>query len=186
MEFFQNIDLAVAQAATRLGGAGTTRDGIVLFLAEVLPVAFAGAAAWLFFAGRTKRSQERNQYVVLVSLAAVLFAIGVRYILINVVERPRPFVTHPELHQVLGVSAGNVSFPSLHAILLFAFAGSVYWLGKHHRLGVTLLILATVVAVARVVAGVHYGSDVIAGALLGLGVARLVTWQSQYVRRQIR
>lgn len=185
MDFFQGIDRSVIEAATQVGGSGPGRDAAVFLVAEILPLVFAGAALWLFFAGRTKAQRERNQDMVLVSLLSVLFAIGVRFLLINVIERPRPFVTYPELHHAAGVTAGNVSFPSLHALILFAFAGSVFWLGKHRKLGIVLLVIASVVAVARVVAGVHYASDVIAGAALGLVVARLVTWQSKYVTQQV-
>jgi undecaprenyl-diphosphatase len=186
MEALQAVDKWIIEMATQLGGQEPVRDSIVFLLAEILPLTFIGVAVWLFFfSGKTKPQRERNQYTVLVSLASVLFAVAVRYVLMSAVNRPRPFATYPDLHRVVDVSAGLNSFPSLHSILVFAFAGSIYWLGKHRTLGITLLILATLVAIARVVAGVHYASDVIAGAVLGLGVARLVTWQSKYVSRQI-
>jgi undecaprenyl-diphosphatase len=187
MDALQAVDKWIIFQATQLGGQEAMRDSIVFILAEVLPLTFIGVAIWLFFfAGKTKPQRERNQYVVLVSLASVLFAAAVRFILVNAANRPRPFETYPDLHRVTDVSASLNSFPSMHSILVFAFAGSIFWLGKHRKLGIALLVIATVVATARVVAGVHYASDVLAGAALGLGVARLVTWQSKYVSEQIK
>jgi undecaprenyl-diphosphatase len=57
------------------------------------------------------------------------------------------------------------SFPSGHAAGSFAFATFV--LATHRRAGMALAALATLVAISRVALGVHYPSDVLAGALLG-------------------
>ena len=130
MEALQAVDKWIIFQATQLGGQDAMRDSIVFLLADILPLTFIGVAIWLFFfAGKTKPQRERNQYTVLVALAAVMFAIAVRFILVNAINRPRPFATYPELHRVTEVSAGLASFPSLHAILVFTFAGSIYWLG---------------------------------------------------------
>jgi undecaprenyl-diphosphatase len=69
------------------------------------------------------------------------------------------------------------SFPSGHAarvvmLVVVAFALGPFWLG------VLLLVWAPLVSLARVVMGVHYLSDVLAGMLLGLvtgpGVAAFI------------
>jgi undecaprenyl-diphosphatase len=57
------------------------------------------------------------------------------------------------------------SFPSGHAAGSFAFAAFV--LTSKRRVGVALLSLASLIALSRVALGVHYPSDVMAGALLG-------------------
>lgn len=187
MGFLQNIDYEIVRAATNLGGQSALRDQIVYGLAHILPYVFVLAGLFIFSRGRTKLQKERNQEVVLIGLAAVLLAIGVRWLLSEVINRPRPFETYEHLHYVIGGGAlGSSSFPSQHAMLLFAFAGTVYFIGHHPHWGRLLLFLAAVVAVARVVAGVHFASDVLGGAALGLGIAKLLSWQSRWVHTQLK
>ena len=66
-----------------------------------------------------------------------------------------------------GLRVDPNSFPSGHTYTVFAIAISVYLYG-HKRLGLILFALAIMVAIARIGAGLHYPSDVVAGALLGL------------------
>jgi len=84
-------------------------------------------------------------------------------------SRPRPYMTH---HDLLTPALGELrvdpdSFPSVHTYIVFAIAISIFLYG-HRRLGTALFILALLVAVGRVATGLHYPSDIIGGALLGL------------------
>ena len=69
------------------------------------------------------------------------------------------------------------SFPSGHAAGSFAFATFVFAMNR--RAGAPLLVLASLVALSRVALGVHYPSDVLAGAALGaaLGTASAKVYQ---------
>lgn len=84
-------------------------------------------------------------------------------------RRPRPFITYASLvnPQTGGMYVDSSSFPSSHTYIVFAIATSVYVFG-HKKLGVFLYILAIFVAIGRIGAGLHYPSDVIGGALLGV------------------
>jgi undecaprenyl-diphosphatase len=59
----------------------------------------------------------------------------------------------------------DFSFPSGHAAGAFAVAGFVC--AVHRPLGVALFVVAALIAFSRVALGMHYPSDVAAGALLG-------------------
>jgi undecaprenyl-diphosphatase len=65
------------------------------------------------------------------------------------------------------------SFPSGHSAAAFAFATGVGHLAP--GAAVPLRALAMVVAYSRVHTGVHYPGDVLAGALIGTGLAQLTT-----------
>ncbi|GAB4500809.1 MAG: phosphatase PAP2 family protein [Anaerolineales bacterium] len=68
------------------------------------------------------------------------------------------------------------SFPSGHAARAFLIALLAGWLGPEN-LALILWIWAPLVSLARVAMGVHYLSDVVAGALVGLLTAWLA-WQA--------
>lgn len=72
------------------------------------------------------------------------------------------------------------SFPSDHALFLFALATGFYFSGQR-KIGGWLLVVAFLVSFARVVIAVHYPLDVVVGALLGL----LVGWLGYLARDTI-
>ena len=107
-------------------------------------------------------------------LAAVLAATSylVATLLANALKaatnRPRPSVADPTIHPLIAVP-GSSSLPSGHAAGAFAAALAVGLV--HPRLRWPLLLLAGLIALSRVWLGVHYLTDVIAGAALGCAVA---------------
>jgi len=85
-------------------------------------------------------------------------------------QRPRPFVSHgADMVKPIteGLYVDSVSFPSAHTYMAFALATSVFLYG-HRRLGTVLFVMAILVALGRVGAGLHYPSDAIAGAVVGI------------------
>ena len=85
--------------------------------------------------------------------------------LAKLVERPRPFVADPGAVHLLTPHAADPGFLSDHATA--AFAIGVALLGRHRRWGAAVLVAAGFLAAGRVGMGVHYPSDVLAGAGLG-------------------
>jgi len=112
-------------------------------------------------------------------LGAVLAAVsyGVATVLANTLksafDRPRPPVGHPEVHPLVDVPH-SASMPSGHAAGAFAAAVAVGLV--HPRLRWPLLGLAALIALSRIWLGVHYFTDVLAGAALGSAVA-YVAWR---------
>ena len=87
-------------------------------------------------------------------------------------QRPRPFVAHPHDTILLVARSSEPSFPSDHAVAAFAIAFSIAFVGK--RMGAAFLAAATLIALSRVIAGLHYPSDVLGGAAIGLLSAFIV------------
>lgn len=101
----------------------------------------------------------------------------------EIVQRPRPFLAIPEL-QTLVARPRSWSFPSGHACSSFA-AASIYSRGTEAVWMKRLFWgLALAMAFSRPYVGVHYPTDVLVGAFVGLLGSNL-TWllfQSRYDR----
>src|SRR5258706_9421524 len=103
----------------------------------------------------------------------------------HAIDRERPFLAVPEAICLVGKGASG-SLPSSHAANCFA-ATMVAFIYYRRSLRF-LLPLALVVSFSRVYNGVHYPSDVLAGAILGGGCAVAVGWAAnalwQFVGRK--
>lgn len=106
-------------------------------------------------------------------IAGVLARAGVEVIRF-VVFRLRPFASDPTIHAL--ISESSYSFPSGHAGFFFALATVVY--AHNKRVGSWFFVSALLIGIARVASGVHYPTDILGGAVLGVlvgyGVVRLV------------
>lgn len=100
--------------------------------------------------------------------AALLAASLASGALKDAVGRLRPPLAHDSLTALVTLPADS-SFPSGHATSAFAAAGVVAAL--HPGLRAPVLALAALIGLSRVYLGVHYPTDVVAGAALGLGIA---------------
>lgn len=110
----------------------------------------------------------RNAFVM---AAASIVNEGVTYALKYSINRDRPFETYPEI--VKKAKAGSPSFPSGHTSSAFATATSLSLSYPKWYIIVPSFAYAGTVAYSRMCLGVHYPSDVAAGALIGAGCAYL-------------
>ena len=99
---------------------------------------------------------------------------------------PRP--THDPLiqnlvHVVNDYRGGNYGFPSSHACNSFALATFISLLSKDRIITITLILWATLNAYSRMYLGVHYPTDILAGLLLGIGIAVLCYLPLHYTKK---
>lgn len=117
-------------------------------------------AAWLRV--RRRRAPWASGVVAVATLSASLGAGAVK----NAFDRPRPYVQG--LWTPLGDLPSSSSMPSGHAATVCAAAVALALLAPAARW--FALALAVLVCVSRVYLGVHFASDVVAGAVIGVGV----------------
>lgn len=84
--------------------------------------------------------------------------------------RQRPFVADSSVHLLVphGTDGG---MPSHHIVFMITLVGSIYFYDK--RFAALLALLTVITGIARVIAGIHYPSDILVGAALGLIIAYL-------------
>ncbi len=153
-----SLDYTLFHAVNSLAGRSPALDALMIGAAKYLPVVFALALVGLWLSWRA-----RNQRAALLAGISSLLALGLGQLIGKALPRPRPYLSHT-INQLIPPSL-DTSFPSDHAILGFAVAVMVWRYNR--RMGVMLLALATVMAIARVFVGAHYPADVLGGAVLG-------------------
>jgi len=164
MDLVTSVDRWLVEAAAGLRSAPLTAVMTLLsaWWVKGLLIAGIGTAADL----RTRpRRLPATPLIAGVALVAASLASGA---LKDLAGRLRPPLADDALSALVALPA-DASFPSGHATSAFAAAGVVAAL--HPRLRAPVIGLAALVAVSRVYLGVHYPSDVLAGAALGLAIA---------------
>lgn len=84
--------------------------------------------------------------------------------------RPRPYQVRQDIH-LTGTPLDKFSFPSGHTLHAVVF--TVVALSYYPHLSFLLVPFTLMVALSRVVLGLHYPSDVLAGAMLGVLIGGL-------------
>ena len=110
--------------------------------------------------------------VLLAFVAAGLARFGIVELIRWFKPRFRPF-NMPDINLLVS-KVNESSFPSGHASFFFALATVVFLNNK--KAGIWFYIFAVLISIARVFVGVHWPSDVLAGALVGIITGWLVNW----------
>ncbi len=135
----------------------------------LVPVAGSLALLGFWFSGDAA-SRPLNQAAVMTAAAAIGAANIVTSFIASAVGRSRPFADH-DLN-LLFYEPTDPSFPSNSAAVGFALATPIFL--RRPALGAALYALAFLWGFSRVYAGVHYPSDVLGGALIGIGAGLLM------------
>lgn len=144
----------------------------LLFYVNVSEALFVATLAIVFLAARgVAHAAWRRASVAAVLSAGLALAVG--KLVSELVDRARPFVADPGGVHLFSSHAADPGFPSDHATAAFAIAVAI--LLRKRNWGYVALVAAAVLSVGRVALGVHYPSDVLAGAALG-SAAALVLW----------
>jgi undecaprenyl-diphosphatase len=157
-----------------LNSAVATRDAVedpVTALAALAVPLYAAATILLWLLDRPY-ARARWKVACVSALASAGVALLANQAIGHLWDRTRPFAAHPGAVHLLAARSGDPSFPSDHAAAAFAIALAVFAVSA--RAGAVFLLAATAIAVSRVALGLHYPSDVLAGALVGWASAQLV------------
>jgi membrane-associated phospholipid phosphatase len=162
-----SFDTAVAEwvAQHRFGPI----DGFFVALGTVEKLGAIWIACSLVLGIASRRGFTWTAALVVLTAVTTFVADSVSFGIKDFTHRPRPFVAHPQIHPLYVVHSS--SFPAGHAAT--AFAGATLLTYVAPRLWPLFVGLATAVSFSRVYVGVHYPTDVLAGAAIGVGIGAL-------------
>ncbi len=140
-------------------------DVVMPFITEKTPLIYVVGALWLVLFWRARR---RGRIVAVATLVVIAMSDQASANLFkSVFGRTRPPFSLDSVRLLVDTTR-SFSFPSAHASNAFAVASFVSSFYRRPR--VWLYVAATLLAYSRVYVGVHYPTDVLAGAALGLAI----------------
>lgn len=181
------MDIIIAQWMSQLHGRSPLFDEAVLTLSAshlakgamlVAIMLFAWISVPLDSEGREKSEPVRNRTTILAALVASVFGEIFARLLSNYSAfRLRPFLETPldmqvpdRLQLLAPEMMMNSSFPSDHAILFFAISTGIFMISR--GFGILAFSYCSIfIALPRVYLGLHYMSDIVIGAIIGIGFA---------------
>lgn len=167
----------IFHALNNLAGRSVLADKIFIFLAQYLPYLTVLVAVILFF----KWQKSKAHKVQLLFIFGLGLAVSYFLIYQGFHEwwpRLRPFNVMQNVHQL--ISEYGLSFPSQHAMMFFFLATIICWIRP--KIGYWFIGAAVLISTARVIAGVHYPGDILAGAALGAVMGILTMFVARLFR----
>ncbi len=167
----QSIDYQILKDLSKLQSPSDNKFN--KFVSDAAAPLSIGAPLLIFGVGLIEKNKDLQEkgFQTGVAFAATL---GGTYALKYLVNRPRPYITHPDLKNL--TTEGSPSFPSGHTSSAFSIATSLSLNFRKWYVVVPAYTWAAATGYSRMYLNVHYPSDVLVGAVLGSGTAWL-TWK---------
>ena len=161
----RQLDIDIFRELNRAG----SNDLLDLFMVLITIAGLSYVIVLLCIPLWIKRRRELAFDVVVLVILATLIA----EVMKTLVDRPRPMDELEDVRTI--VSASGSSFPSAHAARALAIAAIVSF-GQSRTVLVSAFSIGALIAISRIYLGVHWPSDAVSGALLGIGCAVLIRW----------
>ena len=174
--FSQNLDIRILRSIN--SSEKLPSDRFFQFISDSDAWLVVGIPVAAGTVGLIKKDDRlyRNAFV---ALAAVAINSGITEALKYTINRDRPFKTYPDITKKSG--GGSPSFPSGHTSVAFALATSLSLSYPKWYIIAPSYAWAGSVGFSRMDLGVHYPSDVLAGAIVGAGSA----WLTYYINKKL-
>jgi undecaprenyl-diphosphatase len=182
-DFLAGLDVSIFRALNDFCGWSPALDRIVVHLEVLKGSLFMGIVGVLWYWPDREMPRRRETLLVMILTVALSLVLN-RAISLLLPYRDRPMYS-------IGANAPTFewhadlehwsSFPSDNATYLFAIAASLWLISW--RWGLLFGVFATLAALARVFLGIHYPSDILVGALIGIVTS--VVFNREIVRKRL-
>jgi len=170
------LDINFFYFFNNLAGQSRFFDVLVVFFAEYFQYLLVAIfLLLLFFSKYAKQEKIRIFWVSFISV--IVARLGVTELIRFFYHRPRPFIAH-QVQQLF--SENGWSFPSGHSAFFFAMAMAIYLYNK--KWGIGFFLAAVLMNISRIIAGVHFPSDIIGGAIVGIAVGYIVFYIAERIK----
>jgi len=144
---------------------------IAEYLIYLVPVILIVLWFWPVSPSASRGGPRESKKAALKAVLAGGVGLSIAKVIGPIINRPRPF-EGGSIHEIL-FHRPDYSFPSDHAILLFALTFS-FWLSGYKKLAIVMFGLSLFISAARIAVGVHFPSDIISGGILGIFIAWII------------
>jgi len=159
------LDIIIFQKINNLVHISSFLDYIGIFLADYLEYFLIILALFFLFLPKAKFVRKR-----LIIISAFISAIISRFFITEIIRffyhRPRPYIVLESAQKIISENKDFSSFPSGHAAFFFALAMGIYFYNK--KLGILFFIATILMGIARIFVGVHWPTDILGGAIIGI------------------
>jgi undecaprenyl-diphosphatase len=156
-----------------------------LFASGVGKLFIIFAARWLIYFylafGILIRFGNRLKLMVFEAAWTALVAFTMSALVASLVDRVRPYLAVKGVVALVPPNIQAGSFPSSHTAVAVGIAAALF--SAHPPSGAAALIMAALIAFGRVAVGMHYPSDVIGGAVVGMLAFLIVRGAAQGLAR---
>lgn len=171
------LDIQFFHLFNNLAGQSRFSDTLIVFLSEYFQYLLIIVFLVLLYFSRYAKPEKLRIFFITIS-SIVVARLGVTEVIRFFYHRPRPFLVL-QAHKLISNSDWFYSdkewaFPSGHSAFFFAMATAIYLYNK--KWGIWFFVAAILMNISRIVAGVHYPSDILGGAIVGIVVGYLVVY----------
>jgi membrane-associated phospholipid phosphatase len=172
-----DIDLLKKINLNRNTGIESTMIGITN---SVMPISI-GTPVIIYAVGLIEKDSTTKKKAIFIgeTLAASVF---ISVALKSITKRDRPYDTYPDIDNV--TVENSYSFPSAHTSSAFATATSLSMAYPKWYVIAPSFLWAGTVGYSRMYLGVHYPTDVLAGAIVGSGSAYLCYKLNKWINKK--